>query len=413
MNITILLGTFNKKGCSYLSFFGSSTRVCWLCIILGVNASYAQLGAFQTINSDPITRALGEATVARKGSPGAFQINPAAIGRLHTVQFGTNYKPGFGLRTPWLPSIYDNNEVWISNPYIEYKRGRWAAAYAYKHLDFGTREIRDAQNNPAGSLDFYDTVHKLAAAYDLNAFLTAGIGVNVIKLRLFTAVEGSSISEVEGVSVDLGIHYGSVWRFTGINVSTQAGWSLTDFGATTIRERREPFYTLMRGGVGFTGETDYSLFGLPAFTISFYGSLSKEMFRANDEGEFDSPLKALFTAWKPLSIRTNAVQDDEASITRLSTWDQMTKHSGVELSAFNILFYRSGRFSEHELAGNRNYSTSGWGIDLYYVAINYSKVRGTDSTLRGIEFWRLTTRIPLQRTADNFWLNMLEEFRRR
>ena len=98
----------------------------------GVKKSTAQSGSafFQTIIVDPYSQALGEATVALRGYPGATSINPASIGRLNTVQFGSNLNPDGGelLRTPWLPDITSSlSVVPVSTRLLPKRRRLWSA----------------------------------------------------------------------------------------------------------------------------------------------------------------------------------------------------------------------------------------------------------------------------------------------
>ena len=56
--------------------------------------------------------------------------------------------------------------------------------------------------------------------------------------------------------------------------------------------------------------------------------------------------------------------------------------------------------------------TASVGVDLYYVALDYSKARSDDSFFDGMTFWRLTARVPLASSPDNFWPELLREPRR-
>jgi hypothetical protein len=71
-----------------------------------------------------------------------------------------------------------------------------------------------------------------------------------------------------------------------------------------------------------------------------------------------------------------------------------------------MLALRWGRFHENEDNGNRQFTTYGFGVDLYYVELDHSWTAG-DGRLNN-SFWRLTARIPIggDRPA-NFWPEVL------
>lgn len=380
-----------------------------LLIVLTTPLARAQVGqqafVFQKIVTDPEARALGEATVAERGILGAADLNPATIGSKGSARAGSNLVIGGDVpfRTPWIFSTS------LSLAYADVKVGRWAGAYQYKHLDLGLRELRDAQNNPTGSREAHDFTHKLAASYDVTERLTAGVGLNLIRHR--TAPAGTTAlgksTEMDGTSFDLGLVYTRDWSFTPARLRGGVGWSLTDFGK---KVSADPLPTTMRLGGSAAAASSASLLGRPIVEAAVYGALSKAIVRARFEPDAtvrtDGPWRSLLTTWQPQAIHF----DPDGDPIVLGVWDQVVRHAGASASVLEILELRAGRLHEHTFNGARQYSTLGWGIDLYYVRLDRSWISSIEKghPLERVDFWRLTARIPLTTDEGNFWRELFE-----
>ena len=404
-----------------LHTLASAAYLCLLVLVLTTPVQ-AQLGAasalFQTFDIDPRSQSLGNAMVALRGYSGAERFNPATIGRAHTIQLGSTIDGGIGFKTRWLPNIFST--AWLMSPSIDYKRNRWAIGYNYRRLSFGNQEIRDAQNNPIRTVNIFDHSHKLTAALDINEALTVGLGLNIIKLANGISVDGSTIQGKRTFSIDMGVYYAR--RFEMLSyyvVQASAGWSLTDFGRRIRFDspfsditRRSALPMMMRGGLGLTIETKAQWIGLPILSLGLYGSLAKPMVYFDDKTtESVGPFRTLFNdGWKPFRFRSTAVESPEP--VEFTVWDQTTRHGGIEFAVLNAAFVRWGRFHEHEMLGNRQYNSFGFGLDLYYIVFDYAKNRDSDDNIfngddpspySGMKYWKITARVPLGQTTENFW----------
>lgn len=378
------------------------------------SAQLNQAGAyFQVISTSPRAHALGEATVALRGYSGALQLNPATIGKEGRVNLSTTLSGDRGLRTPWLPRFFNSADLWIASPSLDAKMGRWAGAYQWKEMNLGTHECRDEQNESCGTVRNFYRSHKLAAAYDLTPRLSIGAAANWIQLHFGGAqVVQQRANNATQFSLDFGVYYEHPFSTPYGDVLASAGWSLTDFGGQLRFEDRglgDPLPMMMRGGLSLQASSVHRWLDRPIVTGGLHGGLSQALVRRDDEGEADGPFMALFTGWKSLTVRTNSPGGADSEFERVSAWDQLTTHAGLELSLLEILSMRWGSIQDHPLLGPRSYTSRGWELDLYYVALSRSEVVTKSDPYTDMGYWMLTARIPFEVTTDNFWPALIRE----
>lgn len=262
----------------------------------------------------------------------------------------------------------------------------------------------------------YDSAHKIVAAYDVTEHLTLGAGANLIRSKLGTFSVGSQTEDVAtGVSLDLGLLYDRTFEMGLGTLSPSFGWSLTDFGPMMEfegSEQKDPLTMMMRGGISLQATSNRTVLNRPLATVGLHGNLSK--MRVGGEFEDGSisyygPIEALVKTWKPLDVVGTVNGEPGQAIETLSVVEQFITHRGLELSLMEILYVRWGAFHEDDYNGGRQYATRGWGIDLYYLALDYS-ITTTDerNPLRDQSFWRLTASVPLETLPDNFWPALLD-----
>ena len=84
--------------------------------------------------------------------------------------------------------------------------------------------------------------------------------------------------------------------------------------------------------------------------------------------------KAIFSAWSPIEVRTNAFQDEDAELETLGVIDQLTIGTGLEYWYNNLFALRSGYFYEHPDNGNRKFMTLGAGIRYNIIGVDFSYI---------------------------------------
>lgn len=398
--------------------------------LLSVPTAWGQVSGafmFQQTHTHPRIHALGEATVALRGYAGAASINPATIGRQNLMQLGSDVSADgpLAFRSPWPVGTALGTETWFANPTLDVKRGRWAFAYQYKHFSSGTHELRSGPGE-LRQFESYDYAHKIAVAYDVTSGFSVGVGLNYLKSQLGSEAEVREVRGEEagtvnpsGFSFDLGLYYERPFSISPLRVAPSLGWSLADFGRhVEVLGEESPLSTTMRGGLSLVLETESTFLERPVLSLGLHGNVSKLVIREtfvcdeadqSCEREADGPVQALFTTWQPIEICTSTAwhcQEDPSRVTSLSVADQLRQHRGAELSLLGIASLRWGRFYEREANGDRHFSTRGWGLDLFYLALErswVSEIHDTNRLLEEASFWRLTARVPLGPARDNFW----------
>ena len=92
------------------------------------------------------------------------------------------------------------------------------------------------------------------------------------------------------------------------------------------------------------------------------------------------------------------------------------QHETTEVSLpslLDVLSFRWGRFHETLYMGNRSYASRGWGIDLYYVAFDASRVLSDESTFKDMSYQSITARVPIGHAPANFWPRLLRALQAR
>ncbi len=361
---------------------------------------------FQTIQPHPQIHALGNATVAARGYPGAIGINPAAIGTDGAVRIGStlNLSRGPLYSSPWNVSPLINS---IAAPSATVKVGRWAAGLQLKHFDWKDREFRNSQGETIGTTAHQQSI-KGATAYEVNPKVTVGAGINLIRSRLPFRF-GRDIEH--HFTFDLGVQYQTQVEKDLATLRPALGLSLTDFGGNVSYENRSGDLaapTMIRGGGGLQIVSRSKQFGRPEWRIGLYGALSNQLVNGafrDSTGHFeaDGPFKALFTGWGS----TAGVSQSRGERAEVSPWGRITKHAGLEMSALDLLSIRLGRFHENEDNGSRQYTALGLGLNAYYVSLDASWTLGDEDPFQQFSYGRLTVRIPLSDSSRNFWPALL------
>lgn len=359
----------------------------------------------QEIHPHPALRALGEATVAAHGYPGAARINPATFGTPDQVRVGSNVS--LGGNGPLPSSDWPFGSTWTTNPYIEAQHGRWAGAYQYRRFDAGS--IQDRDN--------IQTAHTLSAAYNLSDRWRVGAGVNILYEAISGQrldVDGEPASSRRGVSVDLGAHYTRSFAVAEGTLHTSWGASLTDFGphANTPDDGipgappEEPLPTRLRTGAAVGYALPIGWANRSPLSVDVFGALSKDMQAYDENGDLYGPFASLIQTWSAQpAFTTSATSDEQASL-----GEQITHHLGAQVNVYDILSLQAGRFHESEALGGRQYTTLGWGVDLYYVTLNRSWTASAHTPLfEDLGHWQITARIPLSESPRNFWPSLLDQ----
>ncbi len=385
--------------------------------------------AFTLVN-DPGIWAMGRGGVALRGRPGAVDMNPAAIGQDGFVQGGLDLGTGPLFATDHFLSTYERS------PFVAVKSGRWALAAQVNVFGQGEIERRDDQGRVLETETPRHVSAKAFTAYDLSPVWTIGGAVGYSRDEtVFPAliVDDESISSLV---LDLGAR-GEWERSLGKHTILRPaiGMSLLNVGANsrpTVQSLDTSFGTAVplpgvggvASGVEYPTPTTLRLggalsiangekwYGRAPMSATAHVGLSKPLVSIERSAfptrrDVSGPFAALIDAWRPeRRIDTNA--DGEEVVVEANAWQQVEKHLGLEVSAYDIVDLRIGRSQVGEETGFPAYTTFGVGLDLVYVRFDYAGTLDARFERAGDRSaFRLTTMIPLDGSYANNWLSEL------
>ena len=379
--------------------------------LLFIAPAQAQLGEtsalFLEIHPQPRIHALGEATVALRGYPGAVDINPATIGEAGTLRGGTNISGEHLLASDWLGQTPFSQ--WIATPSVSAKRGRWAGAAQLKYFDLGTVQRRDPDGTVLDERSSQEWSFMLAGAYDVTPNLSVGAATQLIRSKLSTPLTEQPDTPTV-LALDLGVQYRRSIAFQSGVLRPSLGASLNNFGPNIDYQDDEPgdqaLPVKMRVGGALEVETQQTWAGRPLLSGTLTGQLSKvfanTVQKRTADGEVYTDADGPFTVLFASGWGTAPGLQRPSGEAQLSVWEQTIRHAGAEVQVADLVSLRWGRFHEDEQNGNRQFTTYGFGVDLYYVDVDHSWTAGEGRLDNS--FWRITARIPLTGEAPtNFW----------
>lgn len=367
---------------------------------------YGQVGItavpFMEINNDARSLGMAGANVAMRGARSGIHLNPAAFGKPNTMEFTSqvnfNGHGGF-FGTPWL-SDYNNSGHNLLTPQFIAGFEKFSVAYQYTSLDFGEQiNSGSISPDPINTFRSHERTHTISAAYHISPQVSVGAGVNFIKSDLAegTIIIDGKETEFKAASRtawDLGLYADHSFQQDRLTITPSFGWSITDMGEPMRYidfGRPDPLPIVMRAGLGLEIETNEGENGLKALRVAGYLSRSKTMARLEDDGSPMGPFKAIFNSWGPYTRWTGA------ETVTLSLRDQLRKQHGLEITLFEFLSIRTGRFWEHRHNGNRKYNTLGFGVNYKYFNVDYAGINTDENNhpLEDQKFLQFTANIPL------------------
>ena len=390
-----------------------STLVITLIIL--TKSTLAQVGTtalpFLEINNNARSVGLAGADVAMMGGNGAF-LNPATLGNRNSITISSPFTRESGysfFSTPWLPSLNDN--LSYQNPSIIVGLDRLTIAYHFNKFDAGEVDTRLRVSEGEGDIyRNYDQIHGFSMSYSVGEKFSIGTGINSYKSNIYNG-------SFTGLSFDFGAYFQNPITFHDLKITPSVGWSLTDFGSNIETDRQDffvdvdgegsvhtllqpdyPLSTLMRGGIGLKFEATKNVLGYTPLSIGFYGALSKKMVRFKDDRYPYSPFETLYKSWDTYSYFNGS------ETIELPLWDQLIRHSGIEINVLEIVSIRSGHFYQHENNGGLNYDTFGIGVHYKFFALDYAELvfPYRSSPLAGTKYYQLSINIPLDDVTGLF-----------
>ena len=348
--------------------------VLFFAVLSACGALPGPLHAQVTINADPMSSALGEATVALSGRAGVILYNPASIGdEPGVLRIATNVGWPLVVRNKWIAGEQVGTKMAISSQSIEYSLTRWRFAGASRLLEIGKPE-----DVPPEVAEIAESAYLLSSmvggSYQISSRLRVG-GAAKYHARHAAGIQTTTLA------IDLGLQHNWTVNTNQIELVPSVGWSLTDFGRPfSIDGISLPLQSMMRLGAAITGATRKAVDGRTLVGFAIVGALSKNVSAGDNERrlEFvDGPLESLFS-----SFHGNL---------------ELGTHWGLEITMLEFLSVRTGYYHEPTAISNLQYQSFGFGVRLNYIAIEWSKIPSDQHPLLGgQQFWRIVGRIPIR-----------------
>jgi hypothetical protein len=371
--------------------------------------SYSPVSA--TINQSMRSMALGGATVAMEGYAGAALINPATIGIEQTVQFQSylfNQKGApfnrpyfykYSFFTPSVDARYGKSAVSISMPY-----------YNLNAMSIDSSYYKTVKGH------FYDYMLQLSGAWEIKKNVRVGIGLKRFGTRqpVSKYIVGGNPNDIEtgkAYGIDLGVLYHENYDLGSARTRLSIGGSLLNFGTNFKYNNgaKDPLPLNLKAGFGLKTESSYQWYNHPYWGIGIYGALSHIMARKDNNGQPYNAFQMLFKGWSSYN------NYDGLNTYKVSTWDQIERHLGLEASILDILRVRWGiDYQSPKTISNGITHSWGFGFDLYYLIFDYTSIK-YDASKTAFKtpkhVWQATIRIPLASSPRNFWPYLLDELK--
>ena len=353
-----------------------------LCALLGLgwlmgwaHVAHAQVGGaavlFLQIEPDSRAAGMGNAGVAVADNAYALFWNPAGLAfQPEAVEVSLTH-------SNWLPEFN-------AGLYYEYLVGRFSVGKFGNMgahvtlLNMGEHEWRDENNNPLGTFRSYDVAVGVSYGYPISERLALGLGLRYIYSNLASGiqVEGRETKAGKSFGMDLGLLYRTAPFSLGGQTKAQfsAGFNLNNMGPQiqySDGAQKDPIPTNLRFGYAFTIDLD------PYNRITFANDFTKLLIRVRSDStgsRADPFYKAIFTAWQPISVRSNAQSESEAEMETLNAFEQMTIGLGLEYWYKDLFALRGGYFYENPYNGNRKFLTFGSGIRWNIIGVDFSYI---------------------------------------
>ena len=375
MTFFLNTGVAAKRALPRAPFCAALLAVLMLAGSVGVRQAKAQIGGaavvFLMIEPDSRSAGMGNTGVAIADNAYSIFWNPAGLAFQEGIEASLTH-------SNWLPEF-------DAGLYYEYLVGKyhvpgWGTFGAHvTFLNLGEHEGRDAQNNPTTTFRSYDLAAGASYGFKVNERFALGTAMRFIYSNL---APGQTVGLQEtraGVSVGIdvaGLYRTAPFSLGGVNTTFSAGFNLANMGPTiqySDSPQADPIPTNLRFGYAFDFKFDE--YNKITFANDFVKMLTHSVVNeATGLFEPDPFYKAIFTAWSPIEVRTNATSEEDAELTQLGVLEQLIIGTGLEYWYTDLFALRLGYFYENPYNGNRQFLTFGAGIRYNIVGVDFSYI---------------------------------------
>jgi hypothetical protein len=340
---------------------------------ISVRPADAQVGGsavvFLKIEPDSRAAGMGNAGVALADNASAIFWNPAGL----AFQTGTEASI---THSNWLPEF--NAGLFYEYLTAKHHVPGWGTFGAHlTYLFLGEHEGRDAQNNPTGTFRSYDLA--LGASYGAKITRNFALGTSV-RFIYSNLAPGQVVGAQETkAGVATAFDFAGLYRSPRIDMGSigttiSVGFNLANMGPKiqySDNAQSDPIPTNLRLGTALTFDFDeYN-------SLTLVTDLNKDLIHTDTTTGIADPFyEALLSSWKPIRVRTNALNEDEAQYETLSALDMFTVGAGLEYwyGAPRLFAIRGGYFYENPYNGNRKFMTLGAGVRYNIIGVDFSYI---------------------------------------
>lgn len=335
--------------------------------------AHAQVGGsavvFLKIEPDSRAAGMGNAGVALADNASAIFWNPAGLAFQQGTELGLTH-------SNWLPEF--NAGLFYEYFTAKHHVPGWGTFGGHlTYLFLGEHEGRDAQNNPTGTFRSFDLALGGSYGFNITPRFALGTSLRFIYSNLAPGQVVGAQETKAGVSTgfDLaGLYKVPSFSLANIDAHLSLGFNLANMGPKiqySDSEQADPIPTNLRVGYALTFEFD------EFNKVTIVNDFNKDLINVNVDStgsKADPFYKAIFSAWSPVEVRSNATNDPEARYTTLSVLDQMTIGTGIEYWYNNLFALRGGYFYENPFNGNREFMTLGAGLRYNLIGVDFSYI---------------------------------------
>jgi hypothetical protein len=357
---------------------GLSILTLGLVALLGTTVpAQAQVGGaavvFLQIEPDSRSAGMGNSGVALADNASAIFWNPAGL----AFQRGTELSL---THSNWLPEFN-------AGLFYEYLVGKhhipgWGTVGGHvTFLNLGEHEWRDSQNIERGTFRSYDLSVGASYGFNLTDRFALGSGLRLIYSNLAPGVEVDNQPTKAGVAVGVdlaGLYRTSPFSLAGIDSRLSLGFNLANMGPRiqySDGDQSDPIPTNLRFGLAYT--MNFDEYNSLTLTNDFTKMLVRIRMDSTATGRVARPdpfYQAIFSAWAPIEVRTNALNSANPEMQTLGALEQLTIGTGAEYWYDRMFALRAGYFYENPYNGNRQFLTFGAGIRYNIIGVDFSYI---------------------------------------
>lgn len=365
------------------SFVILALAICWGLMPLSMHAQGEAAVPFLLIHPSPDANAWGNVgTAVVSDNPIATIANPGQLGMFSLDGYlaATTYAP----KTKWLPGVgvadltyevralsagYDGSRV-LELPF----RLGVGAGYSRIFLNLGEFTLLDPNGQPIGRYNPFERSEQFSFGLGIEYFMKIGVGINFKNILSRGVTTLTGLTEAKPSAVDFGL----MVQASLFDILQKTGQE-----PVFLFENVQPLFNLTFG---------YARSNLGEKPVVYPGTLTgdplprKATIGLSAELGFTTELKG--KQWRLLSF-TLAREAEDLLVVRKPTGgygfqsglgdisffkhvvrgkldgdDRVDLHKGWQLGLGEFVYVRGGSFSESPTFGNRNYSTSGFGVRM-------------------------------------------------